>query len=104
MQQYDAGSQDEQCAQEDGIRRAARRRIKQDAAEGGNQETANHAAFIADFFHQLAGGNRHQRIRGEEAELHQHGLRIAQVENAFQVGNQDIVHAGDEAHHEKQRG
>ena len=104
MQQHDAGGQNEQRAQEDGVRCTISGRIKQGAAESGNQETANHTAFIADFFHQFAGGNRHQSICGEEIKLHQHNLRKVQVENAFQVGNQDIVHAGDEAHREEQRG
>ena len=79
-------------------------RIKEQTADGGQYEAANHAVFIADFADQITHRNRHNRISGKETELNQHCLNISQVENIFQMRNQNIVHAGNETHHEKECG
>mgnify|MGYP000958254169 CR=1 FL=1 len=49
-----------------------------------------------------AGAADHQ-IGGEEAELHQHGLGVAEGEQLLQLWDDDIVEAGDAAKNEEKR-
>ena len=60
--------------------------------------------FIADFTDEMPHRNRHDGIGGKKTELNQHRLNISQLENFFQMRNQDVVHAGDETHHKEERG
>src|SRR6185312_9655879 len=45
---------------------------------------------------------REDEVRHEEAELHQHRLRIVQVEDALQVRNQNVVEARQKSPHEEE--
>ena len=83
---------------------AAGGRIEQQTADGSQYETADYTVFIADFADQITHRDRHNRISGKETELNQHRLNISQFENIFQVRNQNIVHAGNETHHEEECG
>ena len=104
LQQRNARSQNEQRAQKYRIRMAACRRIKQQAPCRRQQKAADNAVFITDFAHQHTHRDGHHRIGGKETELNQHRLNISQVENLLQMRDKDVVHAGNETHHEKQRG
>ena len=66
--------------------------------------TDEEAALVADALQQSAGRQGHHEIGREEAELDQHRLCVVEVEGAFQMRDQDVVEAGHEAPHEKQRG
>ena len=83
---------------------AASSRIKQQTADSGNQKATHYAVFITYFFNQFAHRNRHHRISGKEAKLNQHRLGIVELENIFQMRNQNVVHAGNKTHHEEQGG
>ena len=91
LQQGNAGSQNKQCGQKSRIRCAVGGRIKQQATDGGQQKPADNAALIADFTDQFAHRNRHHGISGKETELNQHCLNVRQVEDGFQMGNQNVV-------------
>ena len=51
--------------------------------------------------HDLAGGQRHDEVRAEEGELHEHDVRVVQREDRLQVRDQDVVEAREEAPHEE---
>jgi len=51
-----------------------------------------------------AEGRGHDEVGGEEGELDHHRLRVVEVEDHLQVGNDDVIQAGDEPPHEKQGG
>ena len=102
LQQHHAGSQHEQRPQKQPVRAAVGGGVKQEAARRRYQKAQQHAALVANALHHLAGRNAHHEVGPEEAEIHQVGLGIAQAEDGLEVGNQDVVETGDEAHHEKQ--
>ena len=104
LQQRHAAGQNEEGTQKDGIGLGACCRIEQQAARRGNQKAADHPVLVAQARDELAEGDGGDGVGGEEAELNQQRLRVVQREDFLQVGYQDVVHAGDEAHHEEQTG
>ena len=104
LQQRHTAGQDEEGAQKDGIGLGACGRIEQQAAGRGDQKAADHPVLVAQARDELAEGDGGDGVGGEEAELNQQRLRVVQREDFLQVGDQDVVHAGDEAHHEEQTG
>ena len=104
LQQRHTAGQDEEGAQKDGIGLGACGRIEQQAARRGDQKAADHPVLVAQARDELAEGDGGDGVGGEEAELNQQRLRVVQREDFLQVGDQDVVHAGDETHHEEQTG
>ncbi len=51
---------------------------------------------------QPPSGDGHHEVRTEETKLNQHGLRVVQLENVLQMGNQYIVEAANKPPHKKQ--
>ncbi|EQB06261.1 hypothetical protein V475_06650 [Sphingobium baderi LL03] len=82
------------------------------AGGGGNEEQAScrhrpqpqhDAAPITEPRDERSGGQGNDCIGREKGELRQHRLRIAELEKLLELGNQDIVEAGDAAPEEEQR-
>ena len=47
-------------------------------------------------------GKRHNSIGHEETELNQHGLYVIQIEEGFEVRDEDVVHDRQKAPHKKE--
>ena len=104
LQHGDAGGQHEQCAEEGRIQMQAGGGPEAQRADAGNGQPGHDAFLVAQRGDQPPGRHRHQEVRAEEGELHQHHLRIAELEAGLQVRDQDVVEAGQEAPHEEDRG
>ena len=61
------------------------------------------AAHVAHAPHQRRAGQGDDEIGGEKGGLHQHGLHMVEREQLLELGDDDVVEAGDAAEDEKQR-
>ena len=102
LHNHHAARQHEQGEQEHAIGGRLARRNKQQAACHHRQQPDDSTAHVADFLDQPCARNADNGICGKEAELHQHGLRIIEREQLFELWNDHIVQAGDPAEDEKQ--
>ena len=62
-----------------------------------------HRALIANPVNDLRRRYGENKICSKEGKLNQHDLRVIQVENRLQVGDKNVIEAGEESPHEKQR-
>ncbi|MNE51769.1 hypothetical protein D3C80_1464140 [compost metagenome] len=104
LQQGHARGEDEQRGEEERIGLRAGRRIEQQAAEAGGGQADDDPALVAEAFDQAPGGEGHDEVGGEEAELDQRGLHIGEGEHRLQVRDEDVVQRSDQAPHEEQQG
>jgi hypothetical protein len=75
---------------------------EQQAAHHHRQQARHRAAHVADPLDQPRARDPDHRISGEEAELHQHCLRVVEREQLLQLGNDHVVETGDPAEDEEQ--
>ncbi|MNN16881.1 hypothetical protein D3C81_1300360 [compost metagenome] len=104
LQHGDAGRQHEQRSKEAFVDAQCSRRPETQRADAGNHQAGDDAVLVTQPRHQPAGRQRHQEIRTEEGELHQHRAGVVQLEHCLQVRNQHIVEAGQKAPHEEDGG
>ena len=102
LHNHHAARQHEQGEQEHAIGGRLARRNKQQAAGHHRQQPDDSTAHVTDFLDQPCPRNADNGISRKEAELHQHGLRIIEREQLFELWNDHIVQAGDPAENEKQ--
>nr|GFD06473.1 hypothetical protein [Tanacetum cinerariifolium] len=102
LQQRDARGQHKQRPQKQPVGPLRGGRIKQEGAHGRHHKAQQHALFVAQARHQLAGRNTHQKVRPEKAQVNQVGLRKGQLKNGLQIGNQNVVETRDEAPQKEQ--
>src|SRR6185312_15857646 len=69
-----------------------------------DRKTCDDALFVTKFCNQFSCGQRHQKISAEESKLHQHDLRIVELEHGFQMRNQNIIQASEKSPHKKDGG
>src|SRR5579875_3846917 len=86
-----------------GERWQAGSRNKQQRPQCHNKEAGDHCALIANPLHHLPRWHREYEIAGEKRKLHQHHFCVIQIEDRLEVGNQNVIQAGHEAPHKKQR-
>ncbi|MGH8118407.1 MAG: hypothetical protein ACREPJ_14100 [Rhodanobacteraceae bacterium] len=91
-------------AREGRIEQVPRGRQEQQGADAGDDEARDDAEAVTEARQYLARGQRHQEIRAEEGELHQHHARVVEREQRLQVRDQHVVQDRDEAPHEEHGG
>ncbi|WP_222591305.1 hypothetical protein, partial [Neisseria sicca] len=70
------------------------RRIQEEGWDGGEEEGGDEGVFIGDFGEEMPDGNGDDGIRGKEGEVNEHGVKISEMENLFQMRNEDVVDGG----------
>jgi AraC-like DNA-binding protein len=74
-----------------------------ESPDAHDDQASDHRPLVADDIHELAAGIAENKVGREEGELHQHRLSIGEFEDALQVGNYDVVEAGQKTHDEEKR-
>ena len=69
-----------------------------------DEQTDDHGLLVASPLDELASGEGEDEVGGEEGELHQHDLSVVELEDALEVGDEDVVETGEESPHEEEHG
>ena len=104
LERGDAGGEDDEGAEEERKGGDGGGRDEEQGAHGHDKESRDHGALVADPFDDLAGGLGEDEVGGEEGELDHHGLGEAELEDGFEMGDEDVVEAGEETPHEEEHG
>ena len=102
LQGRDPSGKDHQSNQEERIRRHGGSGNEQNGSRSHREKSGDHGPFVADPLHDLSHGNRKKKVCREKRELNEHDLRVAQVEDRLQVGNQNVVETGEKSPHKEQ--
>ena len=62
----------------------------------------DHGAFVTERVDEFAAGIAEDEVRREEGELDEHRFGVAELEDAFEVGDDDVVEAGEKTDHEEE--
>ena len=76
-------------------------RHKQKCARAHGQQTYYHRALIADPVNDLSRWYGEKKIRSKEGKLNEHDLCVIQVEDWFQVRNENVIETSQKAPHKK---
>jgi hypothetical protein len=76
---------------------------KSQCACAHDHEAHDHRALVVDEVDKFAARVAKEEVRREEGKLHQHRLRIGELEDALQVRDDDVVEARKKADHEEER-
>ena len=108
LQDGDTQPDDEQPCEEKSVQVHRGGGVEEGAPDSRHDQSRQNPLLVTDLVDGVAGGDgddeidqRAYEVGAEEAELHEHRSGAAQLEHLFQFGNQNVVHAGDEAPHEE---
>ncbi len=97
LQEGEAAADDEEGEEEERIEDDDRRGKEEKQAEAHDRERDDDAGFVAEPADDPAGGDGHDEVGSEEAELDEERGDVGEVEEVFEVGDEDVVERGDEA-------
>ena len=103
LQHGNSGGQHEERQEKCCIDAGGRRRHEQQATCRHRSQTEHDAGQVPDPGDQVPCRQGHEEVRREESELRQHGLGIGQREQAFELGDQDVIETRQPAPDEEQR-
>ncbi len=103
LQQREAAADDEEREEEERIGDGDGGWNEEEEPGRHDTQRGDDAGLVADAADDPAAGQRHDEVGAEEAELHQEGEDVGEVEEVLEVGNEDVVERGDEADAEVER-
>jgi hypothetical protein len=76
-------------------------RDKEDCSCSAQKESREDSALVADTLHQTPRDQRCNEVAAEKSDLNERGLKIAQAEGRFEMGNENVVEIYPEGPKEK---
>ena len=98
----DSGGQHEQSEEKGREKSRVGGGNEQQAADRHRDQPNRRAAHVAQALDQASGRRRDQEIGEKKGRLDQHDLRIVEVEQMLELGDQDVVETGDSTKDEKE--